>query len=239
MEIWRPIPEWEHYLVSSCGRVKRSEPSPMSQTIGECRKLSISNTGYPFLVLTDTCGRRQQFNVHRLVAIAFIGNPINDKMEVNHIDSDRSNNHVSNLEWVTRGDNHRHAYKHGFANAKGESNGASRLTEEQIIEIRQIAKFSDRSTWLQFTEKYSITIGSVRAILIGKLWSHLPFEKHEPKSPPSGSKCRSAKLNEDDVIEIKRIVASGEMNRRNVAFKYNVNPSTIYRIFSGDGWTHV
>jgi hypothetical protein len=51
-------------------------------------------------------------SVHRLVAIAFIENP-EDKPEVNHIDKNKDNNHMNNLEWVTPKDNMRHHYENG------------------------------------------------------------------------------------------------------------------------------
>jgi len=51
--------------------------------------------------------------VHRLVADAFIGLCPEDKSQINHKDSDKTNNHVDNLEWVTNSENHQHSYKNG------------------------------------------------------------------------------------------------------------------------------
>jgi hypothetical protein len=58
-------------------------------------------------------GKLKKYSVHRLVALAFIPNPDN-KPEVNHIDGNPSNNHISNLEWVTASENLLHAYRIGL-----------------------------------------------------------------------------------------------------------------------------
>ena len=99
-EIWKDIKDYEGlYQVSNLGRVKSSYTN---------RGL----TGYK-----DTCGYllvglyknniRSSKKIHRLVAQAFIPNPDN-KSQVNHIDEDKTNNNVSNLEWVTAKENLNH-----------------------------------------------------------------------------------------------------------------------------------
>ena len=98
---WRNIPSCdERYYVSSDGRVLGANGllKPVRGKDGYLR-CNIAQDGKFRLWL-----------VHRLVAKAFIPNPDN-KPEVNHIDGDKANNNVSNLEWVTREENIRHAHK--------------------------------------------------------------------------------------------------------------------------------
>ena len=64
-------------------------------------------------LLVDLSVKRRAIKLHRLVAMAFIDNPYN-KPQVNHIDCDKSNNRVDNLEWVTNGENQKHAYANGL-----------------------------------------------------------------------------------------------------------------------------
>lgn len=89
-EIWRMIPGYEGlYEVSNFGRVR-------SFLRGKIRKLSNEN-GYMRIILYKN-GSIKKFNVHRLVAMAFIPNPDNLPC-INHKDENKSNNHVDNLEW--------------------------------------------------------------------------------------------------------------------------------------------
>lgn len=69
--------------------------------------------GYLAVKLRKCNGKRKQFYVHRLVAMMFIPNTIN-LPDINHIDGDKSNNHVSNLEWITKSENSKHAFNNGF-----------------------------------------------------------------------------------------------------------------------------
>ena len=111
MEEWRPIKDYEGlYEVSNMGRVKNLNYK------GSGKEKILKNIkrrkGYLMVILTKN-GKRRGFLVHRLVAEAFIPNP-NNLPEVNHIDRDRANNHVDNLEWVTHSDNMKHSYKLGI-----------------------------------------------------------------------------------------------------------------------------
>ena len=115
------IEGYENYLISQDGKVynekRNKEVKTNKNSIGYLR-VNLSNKG-----------KRKQLLVHRLVANAFIPNP-NNKPEVNHIDGDKENNNVVNLEWTTRSENETHAYKNGLQVQKN--------TQEQISMIRFI-----------------------------------------------------------------------------------------------------
>lgn len=95
-------------------------------------KVYIRGNGYPVVSLSKD-NRTKNFYMHRLLAIAYLPNPDN-LPEVNHIDSNRENYSLSNLEWVSRSDNQLHAYAHGSATKVHKR----KLTEEEYLEVFEL-----------------------------------------------------------------------------------------------------
>jgi hypothetical protein len=124
-------------LVSSEGRVKAVDD-------GREIKICDNGRGYKQVFLMRN-GKRHVRLLHRLVAEAFIPNP-EGKPEVNHIDLDKGNNRVENLEWCTRSENLNHARANGHA---------PRSTEKQREAARKNAKASLgklREGWLKWSK---------------------------------------------------------------------------------------
>jgi len=126
-EIWKDVAGYEgQYQVSNIGRVKgldRTTPrkNHISNSFHQKEKVLKQTTkpnGYKIIGLCKD-NKVKMHHVHRLVATAFIPNPLN-KRTVNHIDGVRSNNHYLNLEWNTYSENHKHSYsKLGRKPSKG------------------------------------------------------------------------------------------------------------------------
>lgn len=107
MEIWKDIEGYNgKYQISNNGNVR----SFSKWKNGDFLRFGMTTTGYYYVNLVVD-GRRKikQERVHRLVAKAFLDNP-NNLPEVNHIDGNKLNNNVNNLEWVSRNQNIQHAY---------------------------------------------------------------------------------------------------------------------------------
>lgn len=98
-EVWKLVEDLPRYEISNKGRLR-------NKISGRVLKTHISKLGYEQTNVTYL-GVRKFIAIHRLVAKAFIDNP-HDKPEVNHVDEGKSNNHVTNLEWVTRKENLNH-----------------------------------------------------------------------------------------------------------------------------------
>ena len=171
-EDWKDILGYEGlYQVSNLGRVKRLPKTtlrvdgsllPLKESI---LKKKASNNGYEHTCLTKE-GSSSFFSVHRLVAEAFIPNP-EKKYSVNHIDTNKHNNIVSNLEWSTREEQTQHAISMGKIGIKGECNVKSKLTQEQADSIRSVYK-SGGATQLEISEEYGVSRQLVGFIINNK-----------------------------------------------------------------------
>lgn len=120
-EIWKDIKDYEGlYQVSNLGRVKSLKTYKYTKKTNSCKEIlririlrsALEKSGYKIVVLTKNKIRTTK-KVHRLVAETFISNPNNYKC-VNHIDGNKLNNSVNNLEWITNSNNTIHAYKNNL-----------------------------------------------------------------------------------------------------------------------------
>ena len=183
-EVWKDIIGYEGlYQVSNLGNVKSldrivNKPNGVSyMRKGKICKQSKSNLGYMTIGFTVNNNKVNKY-VHRLVAEAFITN-VNDYPQVNHIDCDKTNNKINNLEWCTNSENHIHASKNGLNKLhlyrvaySGEENGRSLLTKEQVLEIKQKYipyKYSAK----KISKEYNVSESCITHILNNTSWKEI------------------------------------------------------------------
>lgn len=171
-EQWKTIQAYPDYAVSNLGRIKRLTSRTCAKA-GTILKTPGRSKARPYLsvYLCYPGGKRTEL-VHRLVALAFLGEPPFPGAEINHIDADRGNAAVTNLEWVTSSANQSHAYEQGLQTAKGESNGQAKLTESQVLEIRSLHAKADAKV-SALAERYGVHTRTVLDIVNRRTWAHI------------------------------------------------------------------
>lgn len=104
-EIWKRIKDFPDYEISNWGRVKSYKRDKIN---GRILKTPPGNNGYAQVNIYNPDSKKMKhFHIHRLVAESFIPNPEN-KEHVNHIDENKLNNYVGNLNWMTPKENNNH-----------------------------------------------------------------------------------------------------------------------------------
>jgi len=130
--------------------------------------------GYRYYLFRDKDNKRSYFKAHRLVALLFCDPPENwRELVVNHIDGTKLNNHYTNLEWCTIGENNIHAIKTGLNKFTRTKRG--KLTENDVLEIVDLINNTDMYI-IDIARKYKISDRNIRSIRDGKNWKHLNYK---------------------------------------------------------------
>lgn len=165
----RPIQGFDKYLITEDGNI-------LVKATLKVRKLQLNRQGYVFIVLLNddqSITKYSTKDLHRLVAKTFIYNP-SDKPQVNHIDGNKLNNVVSNLEWVTRKENMKHAKENGLVPV-GENHSQAKL---KVSEVRVICKLllTSELEHKQIAEIHEVSRQTVTNIATKHRWSYISDE---------------------------------------------------------------
>ena len=161
---WKSVPGYEGlYIISEFGDVYSLKTSKIIS--------ATMSRGYRTIGLRLS-GKTFMHKIHRLVLMAFKSMP-NHKHVANHIDGNKLNNHISNLEWCSQKENVRHAINIGKYRTPpaGILHGKAKLTDSEVIEI---------ATWIALGEKqssiakaYNVCQTTISRIKLNKGWQHL------------------------------------------------------------------
>ena len=183
-------------------------------------KTRINKDGYEDIKLNGVT-----YKVHRLVAQAFIPNPDN-LPQVNHIDGNKKNNKVSNLEWCDNSYNQKHAWDNNLQPIRHASN--CKLSQEQADSIRQ--EYLDGSSISELSTFYQVSKTTIKDILKGK---HYNLDKDIPSVTREQSK---RKLTFEQAEEIRRIYNENHPSYNSLAMAYGVNHKTIKKIIDNKSY---
>jgi hypothetical protein len=173
MEQWKAIPGFSRYEASNLGRLR-------SLNYKESKKIKVLSPavsgGYLKTMLISDGGKYYSWTVHKWVALTWLGP--REEFEVNHMNGVKTDNRVSNLEYCTRSENVQHSFDNRLQKPKpGSTNGNSKLTEEQVKQIRSFAtncigRYYGRK---ELAKKYGVSECTIKEVVNKRRngWSHV------------------------------------------------------------------
>jgi len=163
-EEWKVLDSFPNYKISNTGKIISLK---FNKEIG---KKSNYNNGYITVTLRGTNENKSLYK-HRLVAQLFIPNP-NNKPDINHIDGNKWNCSIDNLQWVTKSENTQHAVSNGLLKVRGSDNRQSILTEEDVVYIKK--NYKPRIvTMKELADKFNVKTVTIDKIINGYNWKHI------------------------------------------------------------------
>jgi len=185
-EVWKSVKGFEDYLISNCGRVKTksrrvryvhavTKKEHFRTTEEKFLKIYENHrTGYKFIQLYKNKKSKNK-TIHRLVCENFIKNPI-ELGYVNHIDGNKHNNRVDNLEWCTNEYNHKHATEAGLK-AKGSKIASSILNDACVYAIKRLILIGWNDK--EIAEIFNVSRSNINLIRNQYTWKHIALTGKE------------------------------------------------------------
>ena len=176
LEIWKDIPGCGGaYAVSNFGQVKsisrfvRGGKGKLQHVPERILKQTKDSYGYYVVSIRPNQSKSKVVKVHRLVLLAFVGD---SAFMCCHSDGNPENNNLTNLRYGSAQDNANDRTNHGqIVGAIGEGNGAAKLTESAVREIKESLKSGNSQAKL--AKAFGVCNESIRKIAIGKTWKHI------------------------------------------------------------------
>lgn len=159
---WKQIPDFPLYVCSPSGTIKNRKRDKVLRPTKD-------KNGYKRILLCRN-GYHKNIAVHRVVALTFLDNP-NNLPQVNHIDGNKINNNVSNLEWCSNYNNIHHAINNGLIKVKNENNPNAKLKKKDVIAIREWFA-SGRYNKSELARAFGVSRTLIRYIIQQKIWRY-------------------------------------------------------------------
>lgn len=195
----KQIPNFSRYYVTPRAELF----STVRKSTRQLRCPYDKSCGYRRVAIIDDDGVKKSMLLHRLVALTFLSDTFSEDREVNHKDADKLNNNLSNLEWVTRSENLKHAYSFNLITVDGESNPRALLSEEDVLVIYQ--KLLEGGRNIDLAREYGVGTSTILSIKSKSSWNYLIA--HLPDIP---IKFKPKNLDDDVVIEICNLYQEGK-----------------------------
>ncbi len=224
-ERWADVVGFEgFYSVSDGGRIRRDAASNRG-TAGRVLALTASRDGYATVGLSRPGQRPRCFRVHRLVVEAFHG-VIQENGVVNHLNGEKFDNRLTNLEVTTSRENILYSYR-----SLGRSHTQGVLTELKVLEIRNMRLMG--CTLREIAETYGVSLVTVGQVVHGKTWQTTGGEIREARGTRTGGRVTASQ-----VLEIRRRASQGETFKA-IAADVGTSNVNVAHIATGKTWKHV
>lgn len=225
------------YLVSTYGRIISTEYRGVPGRIAVLKQ-KIDTRGYYSIMLIIN-GQRRDLQIHRLVGITFIENDDPEhRIQINHIDGNKLNPHISNLEWCTPKENIHHIYKTGLKKhiLKGEEITDSIYKEFQIRKVCELLEQGDLalSTISCLTD---VSVGMIRHILNHHSWKHISCEYDIDNYKRTHEKYYNEKI--PVIQKVCELLESGKYNIVKISEYTGISINIISRILKGEIHTKI
>ena len=229
METWKIIPSYPYYSASSLGKIKRNAGTPRCPKDRVLKPLN-NPRGYFVVGLLRPETKQRPLMIHRLVLEAFCGEAPSDKHQGNHLNGNKTDNRIENLEWVTHAENIQHAYDTGLHGRYiGENASSAKLTNEQAIDI--LNRIANKEYRKDIAILYGISNKTIDTLVSGKSYAYLPRPNMTSK------RMGNHILVDADVIQIKQLI--GTTSSRAIGELFGVSGGTIDQIKHGRTWKHI
>lgn len=217
MEEWKVIPFESNYEVSNYGNIRNFETKII-------KNQRYSKSGYKRITLYPS---GITYAVHRLVGLTWMKDTHLDHLQIDHLNAVRDDNRLENLEWVTPEENNRRI-KNRVA-THGSNNGMSKLTEEDVIQIKYYLSNLDNSTC---SKLFDVKPEAIRRIRKREQWKYL-FLKDLEEQWENGSiqyaVNKNSNLSPDTKSKIQGMILDGKTNSE-IAKIVNVSRNSVSRI---------
>lgn len=230
--MFKTIPGFSNYEINEDGVVRNKK----TQNI---LKNYLNKYGYKKIILSNDNKKSITLLVHRLVLITFKPIKNYENYSVDHLDCNKTNNNLNNLEWVTSKENTHRAIKNGLY-----SNNRKSVSDETVIKVRQEYIPGPKGNYKQLMEKYNINKSMFYYIVKDQYRTDLPLTKDlNPYFKEKDSRCSGecngrSILTKEDVLFI-RSEEGQKYSTKELSQKYGVSYNAIRDVILKKKWTNI
>lgn len=236
----REIPNFPLYAITLTGQVYSVRPHGRSIVLPKVPRRLVTQVykGFEIVKLSDAQSLQHTLSIGKVLLMSFVSEQPFAEAQASPVDGNPFNYAISNWEWVSNSIRQKKAAKrNGGGFTYGESQWMSKLTNEQVLEMREL--YANGMNGTEIAKKFNVSRRTAERAIRGIHWKQsgdgvsLDVNNHA-----RGQKVHLAKLNPEKVLQIREMLNSG-MSLSAVAREMELAVSTIAQIRDGKTWKHI